>query len=142
MMARLTRSIDSFTAAWARPTTVECSSPCLETSTSTSQRSGSIPTKTKEWIRASIAGGSITRVDTKRQSCTLLVMRAIKLITGLLLAMGICGCAADPSPPQAGAAPIRALLITGGHEHDIAFYSIFDGYKDAVKITVSSSNIA
>ena len=37
MIARRTRSIDSFTAVCASPTMVVFSSPCLETSTSTSQ---------------------------------------------------------------------------------------------------------
>src|SRR6476659_2560136 len=57
--------------------------------------------------------------------------------------IAIAGCTADPAPqttppPQ----PLRALLITGGHEHDIGFYSIFESYKNEVRITVSSSNIA
>jgi type 1 glutamine amidotransferase len=58
------------------------------------------------------------------------------------LLVAIAGCAADPTPPKTNSPPIRALLLTGGHEHDIAFYSIFDSYKDNVRITVSSSNIA
>ena len=69
-------------------------------------------------------------------------MRAIILF---LLLAGIGGCAADPAPPPANPpqqTQIRALLITGGHEHDIGFYSIFDSCKNEVRITVSSSNIA
>ena len=72
-------------------------------------------------------------------------MRAIstvKIVIAMFLLGGIGGCAADPTPPQPTSPPIRALLITGGHEHDIGFYSIFESYKDAVQITVSSSNIA
>ena len=73
------------------------------------------------------------------------VMTMVKCWMAPLLLAAIAGCTAEPTapplnpPPQA---PIRALLITGGHEHDIGFYSIFDSYKDAVRITVSSSNIA
>jgi type 1 glutamine amidotransferase len=67
-------------------------------------------------------------------------MRAItsrKYWIGLLILV-----LASLAPAQTTSPPIRALLITGGHEHDIGFYSIFDSYKDSVRITVSSSNIA
>ena len=46
--ARCTRSMDSFTAVWARPTTVVFSSPCTATSTSTSHSSASMPNRMKE----------------------------------------------------------------------------------------------
>jgi type 1 glutamine amidotransferase len=65
----------------------------------------------------------------------------MRAIIALLLLAGIGGCAADPTPPAASPS-IRALLITGGHDHPIGFYSIFDSYKDTVHITVSSSAIA
>jgi type 1 glutamine amidotransferase len=66
----------------------------------------------------------------------------MRAIIALLLLAGIAGCAADPAPPQVSSPPIRALLITGGHDHPISFYTIFDSYKDSVHITVSSSAIA
>src|SRR5438045_8253409 len=75
-------------------------------------------------------------------------MRAITVVTFGLVAIfliAIGGSAADPTPLQTNSAtqpPLRALLITGGHEHDVGFYSIFDSYKDTVQITVSSSAIA
>ena len=37
---------------------------------------------------------------------------------------------------------VRALLITGGHDHEASFYSLFDGYKDLGRVPVSSSDIA
>ena len=37
---------------------------------------------------------------------------------------------------------VRALLITGGHEHETSFYSLFDGYKDLGRLPVSSSDTA
>lgn len=37
---------------------------------------------------------------------------------------------------------VRALLITGGHEHEASFYSLFDGDKDLGRVPVSSSDIA
>jgi type 1 glutamine amidotransferase len=50
-------------------------------------------------------------------------------------------------PPDAGSSKpatnaIRALLITGGHEHETAFYTLFDGYKDLGWVLDSSSDIA
>src|SRR5499426_1696794 len=45
----------------------------------------------------------------------------------------------DPPRPEDN---IRALLLTGGHEHEISFYSLFDGYKDLDRLPVSSSDIA
>ena len=65
----------------------------------------------------------------------------VKVLIGLIL-LAFGGCAANPTPPPTHSPPIRALLITGGHEHDVGFYSIFDSYKDTVQITVSSSAIA
>lgn len=37
---------------------------------------------------------------------------------------------------------VRALVITGGHEHETSFYSLFDGYKELGRVPVSSSDIA
>jgi type 1 glutamine amidotransferase len=50
-------------------------------------------------------------------------------------------------PANAGlAAPnverVRALLITGGHDHEATFYSLFDGYKDLGRVPVAASATA
>ena len=45
----------------------------------------------------------------------------------------------DPPRPEDN---VRALLITGGHDHEASFYSLFDGYKDLGRVPVSSSDIA
>ena len=37
---------------------------------------------------------------------------------------------------------VRALLITGGHEHETSFYSLFNGYNDLGRLPVASSDIA
>jgi type 1 glutamine amidotransferase len=37
---------------------------------------------------------------------------------------------------------VRALLITGGHPHEAAFYSIFDGYRDVDWINIETSAAA
>jgi hypothetical protein len=36
----------------------------------------------------------------------------------------------DLGPPGRAKNGVRALLITGGHEHESEFYSLFDGYND------------
>jgi type 1 glutamine amidotransferase len=37
---------------------------------------------------------------------------------------------------------VRALVITGGHDHETSFYSIFDGYKDLAGMPVTTSSAA
>jgi len=44
--------------------------------------------------------------------------------------------------PAAVANPIRALVITGGHDHETSFYSLFEGCKDLGRVPVSSSAMA
>ena len=36
----------------------------------------------------------------------------------------------------------RGLVITGGHDHETAFYTLFDGYKDLAWMPVASSATA
>jgi type 1 glutamine amidotransferase len=50
-------------------------------------------------------------------------------------------------PPDLGLAQphadaVRALLITGGHDHETSFYSLFDGYRDLARMPVMSSSTA
>jgi Domain of Unknown Function (DUF1080) len=47
-------------------------------------------------------------------------------------------------PPSTGqeAGEVKALLITGGHDHDAAFYSIFDGYPELGRLPVHTSTLA
>ena len=42
-------------------------------------------------------------------------------------------------PPQTKADSVRALLLTGGHDHEASFYSLFDGCKGLDRLPVSSS---
>ena len=37
---------------------------------------------------------------------------------------------------------VRALLITGGHDHETSFYSLFDGYKELARVPVADSATA
>jgi type 1 glutamine amidotransferase len=46
---------------------------------------------------------------------------------------------ADPGPSRPDPAAVRALLITGGHDHEAAFYSLFDGYKDLDRLPVDTA---
>jgi type 1 glutamine amidotransferase len=48
----------------------------------------------------------------------------------------------DPGLPQRDADAVRALLITGGHDHESSFYTLFDGHKDLARMPVSSSTMA
>ncbi|MDB5293519.1 MAG: hypothetical protein JWL69_4760 [Phycisphaerales bacterium] len=49
---------------------------------------------------------------------------------------------ADLALPQPSADAVRALLVTGGHDHESTFYSTFDGYKDLAWTPVASSAMA
>jgi type 1 glutamine amidotransferase len=50
--------------------------------------------------------------------------------------------AAPPAAVPAHAGPLRALLITGGHDHEISFYKLFQGYEDLARLAVTSSATA
>ena len=54
-------------------------------------------------------------------------------------ASGKVTLAPDLSPPGLSPKPVRGMVITGGHDHETAFYSLFDGYKDLARMNVSSS---
>jgi type 1 glutamine amidotransferase len=45
----------------------------------------------------------------------------------------------SPSATDAETHPVRALLITGGHEHEAAFYTLFVGYDDIGPVPVTTS---
>jgi type 1 glutamine amidotransferase len=49
--------------------------------------------------------------------------------------------AATASQPS-DAAPVRGLLIAGGHEHESSFYSLFDGYHELPRLPVMTSAMA
>jgi type 1 glutamine amidotransferase len=49
---------------------------------------------------------------------------------------------AELGPPRPDRDAVKALLITGGHDHETAFYALFDGYKDLAWIPVASSATA
>ena len=48
----------------------------------------------------------------------------------------------DLGRPRPGAGAVRGLVITGGHDHETSFYSLFDGYNDLARLPVTSSATA
>ncbi len=48
----------------------------------------------------------------------------------------------NASASRGSSGSIRGLLITGGHDHEAAFYSIFDGCKDLASLPVVTSAAA
>ncbi len=57
-------------------------------------------------------------------------------------ATGTVTLAADAGRARPNADAVRALLITGGHDHETAFYTLFDGYKDLDWMPVAASTTA
>jgi type 1 glutamine amidotransferase len=55
---------------------------------------------------------------------------------------GTVALAAELGAAQRHAGAVRALLITGGHDHETSFYTLFEGYKDLARIPVTSSTPA
>jgi type 1 glutamine amidotransferase len=51
-----------------------------------------------------------------------------------------------PAPDLKGSQPradaVRGLLITGGHDHETSFYTLFHGYEDLARMPVTSSTTA
>ena len=54
--------------------------------------------------------------------------------------MSVSGQTANPS--QQAAFKIRTLLITGGHEYDNKFHTLFEGYPELAGLKVSTSQTA
>src|SRR3954464_15069994 len=71
---------------------------------------------------------------------------AIQCAAGLLSAMLALLPApvslAQPVAPATNQAPLRVLIITGGHDHEAAFYGLFDGYQDIGWPAVTDSTLA
>jgi len=49
---------------------------------------------------------------------------------------------ANLGPPRPSPDAVRGLVITGGHDHETAFYTLFEGYKDLDCLPVASSTAA
>jgi type 1 glutamine amidotransferase len=57
-------------------------------------------------------------------------------------ATGAVTLPAELGLPRPSADAVKALLITGGHDHETAFYTLFDGYKDLAWVPVAASTTA
>jgi type 1 glutamine amidotransferase len=49
---------------------------------------------------------------------------------------------AERNAPKTRANAVRGLLITGGHDHETSFYTLFHGYEDLARMPVTSSTAA
>ena len=58
------------------------------------------------------------------------IQRAVVLLSGVLALLHTTDSLAQPGAPATNQAPLRVLIITGGHDHEAAFYGLFDGYQD------------
>ena len=57
------------------------------------------------------------------------IRRIIVLLSALLLLLHPKESLAQPASAT-NQAPLRVLIIAGGHDHEAAFYGLFDGYED------------
>ncbi|HTD85043.1 MAG TPA: hypothetical protein VK850_00575, partial [Candidatus Binatia bacterium] len=58
------------------------------------------------------------------------IQRAVVLLSGVLALLLMPDSMAQPVASATNQAALRVLIITGGHDHEAAFYSLFDGYQD------------
>src|SRR5262249_18361598 len=54
-------------------------------------------------------------------------------------ATGTVTLPADLGLPQPNPDAVRGLVITGGHDHETSFYTLFEGFKDLARVPVASS---
>ncbi|AGA31351.1 ThuA domain-containing protein [Singulisphaera acidiphila] len=57
-------------------------------------------------------------------------------------ATGAVTLPAEPAPSRPAPGAVRGLLITGGHDHEASFYSLFEGYRDLDWLPVDASTTA
>ena len=70
------------------------------------------------------------------------IQRAFVLLSGVLALLHRTDSPAQPVAPATNQAPLRVLIITGGHDHEAAFYGLFDGYQDIGWPAVTDSALA
>src|SRR5207253_7080556 len=70
------------------------------------------------------------------------IQGAIVLLSGVLALLHMTDSLAQPVAPASNQAPLRVLIITGGHDHEAAFYGLFDGYEDIGWPAVTDSTLA
>ncbi len=70
------------------------------------------------------------------------IRRAVALLSGVLALLFTTHSLAQPAASATNRAALRVLIITGGHEHEAAFYGLFDGYQDIGWPAVTDSALA
>ena len=70
------------------------------------------------------------------------IQRAIVLLSGALTFLLTPDTPAQPAALATDQAALRVLIITGGHDHEAAFYGLFDGYEDIGWPAVTDSTLA
>src|SRR6266542_2640863 len=59
-----------------------------------------------------------------------MIQRAVFLLLGALAFLLTTNSMAQLAAPATNQAALRVLIITGGHDHEAAFYGLFDGKQD------------
>lgn len=77
------------------------------------------------WIRS-----SLTRREWLRPTLSIVMLAVLVAILTSGIWRQVVGAEITPSPSP----PVRVLLVTGGHLHDIEFYSIFDQRETRVTV--------
>jgi type 1 glutamine amidotransferase len=67
---------------------------------------------------------------------------AAVLLPGALVLLLATNSLPQPTATIPTQAPLRVLIINGGHEHEAAFYGLFDGYQDLGWPVVTDSTLA
>ena len=67
---------------------------------------------------------------------------AAVLLSGALTFLLTADSPAQPAAPATNQPAVRVLIITGGHDHEAAFYGLFDGYEDIGWPAVTDSTLA
>src|SRR5262249_49121710 len=66
---------------------------------------------------------------------------AVVLLSGVMVLLHATVSLAQTTAPATNQA-LRVLIITGGHDHEAAFYGLFDGYEDIGWPAVTDSTLA
>ena len=67
---------------------------------------------------------------------------ALGLLSSALTFLMTTDSRAQPAVPATNPAALRVLIITGGHDHEAAFYGLFDGYQDVGWPAVTDCTLA
>lgn len=70
------------------------------------------------------------------------IRSAALLLSGALALLFATASFGQTAAPATNQAALRVLIITGGHDHEAAFYSLFDGYQDIGWPAVTDSTLA